>query len=54
MANAKDFLKFRIAVVEYYFPGKGATRTAAHFGIHKTTVSHRVASREMHGIDGIT
>nr|WP_223271367.1 helix-turn-helix domain-containing protein [Buttiauxella sp. B2] len=30
------------------------TRTAAHFGIHKSTVSHWVASWQIHGIDGIT
>lgn len=55
MAKAKYSLEFRVAVVEYYFSGKGGTtRTAAHFGIHKTTVSHWVASWQMHGIDGIT
>lgn len=48
-------LEFRIAVVKYYLSGKGGMkRTAAHFGLHKSTVSHWVASWQLHGIDGIT
>lgn len=30
------------------------TRTAAHFCLHKSTVSHRGASRHLHDMDGIT
>ena len=55
MGKPKHSLEFRIAVINYYLSGQGGTtRTAAHFSIHKSTVSHWVASWKMHGIDGIT
>ena len=47
--------EFRIAVVKYYLSGQGGMkRTAAHFGLHNSTVSHWVASWQLHGMDGIT
>lgn len=37
--------EFRIAAVKYYLSvQEDTTRTAGHFGIHKYTVSHWVAS----------
>lgn len=55
MGKPNHTLEFRIAVIKYYLSGQGGTtRTATHFGIHKSTVSHWVASWQMHGIDGIT
>ncbi|POT24515.1 hypothetical protein C3433_24035 [Citrobacter freundii] len=45
MGKPNYTLEFRIAVVKYYLSGKGgATRIAAHFGFHKSTVSHWLAS----------
>lgn len=45
MGNPSYTLEFRIAVVKYYLSGQGGIRrTAAHCGLHKSTVSHRVAS----------
>ncbi|QSW34100.1 helix-turn-helix domain containing protein [Leclercia pneumoniae] len=52
MGNPSYTLEFRIAVVKYC--QGGIKRTAAHFGLHKSTVSHWVASWQLHGIDGIT
>ncbi len=55
MSSPNYTLEFRIAVVKYYLSGKGGIkRTAAHFCLHKSTVSHWVASWQLHGIDGIT
>lgn len=55
MGKPNYTLEFRIAVVKYYLSGQGGmTRTAAHFGLHKSTVIHWVASWKLHGIDGIT
>ena len=55
MGKPQYTLEFRIAVVKYYLSGQGGmTRTAAHFGLHKSTVSHWVASWQLHGMDGIT
>ncbi|HFS3072479.1 TPA: helix-turn-helix domain-containing protein, partial [Escherichia coli] len=55
MGNPNYTLEFRIAVVNYYLSGLGCMKkTAAHFGLHKFTVSHWVASWQLHGIDGIT
>lgn len=55
MGKPNHFLEFRIAVINYYLSGlRGTTRTAAYFSIHKSTVSHWVASLKMNGIDGIT
>ncbi|EDX5730641.1 TPA: transposase [Salmonella enterica] len=55
MGNPNYTLEFRIAVVNYYLSGQGGMKkTAAHFGLHKSTVSHWVASWQLHGIDGIT
>lgn len=55
MGKPSHTLEFRIVVVKFYlFSQGGMTRTAAHFGIHKSTVSHWVASWQMHGIDDIT
>lgn len=45
MGKPNYTLEFRISVVKYYLSGQGGmTRTAAHFGIHKSTVSDWVAS----------
>ncbi|MFS3191817.1 helix-turn-helix domain-containing protein [Klebsiella pneumoniae] len=39
MGNPNYTLKFRIAVVNYYLSGQGGIkRTAAHFGLHNSTV----------------
>lgn len=55
MGNPNYTLEFRIAVVKYYLSGQGGIkRAAAHFGLHNSTVSHWVASWQLHGIDGIT
>ncbi|HFF1967053.1 helix-turn-helix domain-containing protein [Escherichia coli] len=55
MGNPNYTQEFRIAVVNYYLSGQGGMKkTAAHFVLHKSTVSHWVASWELHGIDGIT
>ncbi len=55
MGNPNYTLEFRIAVVNYYLSGQGGIkRTAAHFGLHNSTVSHWVASWQLHSIDGIT
>ncbi|WP_413247265.1 hypothetical protein [Salmonella enterica] len=44
-----------MAVVKYYLSGQGGmTSTTAHFGLHKSTVSHWSASWSLHGTDGIT
>lgn len=43
MGPLNDTLELRIAVVKYYLSGQGGIkRTDAHFGLHKSTVSHRV------------
>ncbi len=55
MGKPNYTLEFRITVVKYYHSGQGGmTRTAAHSGLHKSTVSHWVASWQLYGIDGIT
>ncbi|EBU1124665.1 IS3 family transposase [Salmonella enterica subsp. enterica serovar Poona] len=55
MGKPRYTLEFRIAVVKYYLSGQGGMkRTAAHFGLHNSTVSHWVASWQLHGMDGIT
>lgn len=55
MSNPHYTLEFRIAVVKNYLSGQGGmTRTAVHFGLRKSTVSHWIASWKLHGIDGIT
>lgn len=39
MGKPRHPLEFRISVVKYYLSGQGGTtRTAAHLGIHKSTV----------------
>ena len=55
MGNPNYTMEFRIAVMKYYLSGQGGIkRTATHFGLHKSTVSHWAASWQLHGIDGIT
>ncbi|WP_329911429.1 transposase, partial [Serratia quinivorans] len=55
MAKPKYSLETRLAVVSHYLSGKdGAQRTAARFGVERTSVRRWVRAWQLHGIDGIT
>ncbi|MGA9620259.1 MAG: helix-turn-helix domain-containing protein, partial [Serratia proteamaculans] len=54
MAKPKYSLETRLAVVSHYLSGKdGAQRTAARFGVERTSVRRWVRAWQLHGIDGI-
>ncbi|HDL6963318.1 TPA: helix-turn-helix domain-containing protein [Yersinia enterocolitica] len=54
-AKPKYSLEIRLAVVNHYQSGKdGAKRTAAFFGVERTSVRRWVRAWQLHGIDGIT
>ncbi|ANS44391.1 hypothetical protein Q5A_019800 [Serratia inhibens PRI-2C] len=55
MAKPKYSLETRLAVVSHYLSGNdGAQRTAARFGVERTSVRRWVRAWQLHGIDGIT